>query len=140
MTRKLKNVENETQTLFDMEYGGKHLKTWKIRNAHYRTQIMAKKKKIMENEKHTVGHELWLGTLKQEKKRNAHCRIWNMARNLKNVENETQTLYDMEYGAKHLKTWKFRNAHYRTQIMAKKVKIMENEKHTLQDVKYGQEH
>jgi predicted double-glycine peptidase len=37
MTRKLKNVENETQTLFDMEYGGKNLKLWKFRNAHYRT-------------------------------------------------------------------------------------------------------
>jgi hypothetical protein len=29
MTRKLKNMENETQTLFDLEYGGKHSKTWK---------------------------------------------------------------------------------------------------------------
>ena len=54
MTRKLKNVENETQTLFDMEYGGKNLKLWKFRNAHYRTQIMAKKKENVENEKHTL--------------------------------------------------------------------------------------
>jgi hypothetical protein len=27
MARKLKNVENETQTQYDLEYGEKHLKT-----------------------------------------------------------------------------------------------------------------
>ena len=59
-----------------------------------------------------------------------------MPTKLKNVENETQTLYDLEYGEKHLKTWKMRNAHCRTWSMSRKLKIMENEKHTLQDVKY----
>ena len=29
-----KNVENETQKLFELEYGEKHLKTWTMRNAH----------------------------------------------------------------------------------------------------------
>jgi hypothetical protein len=29
MTRKPKNTENETQTLFDLEYGGKHSKLGK---------------------------------------------------------------------------------------------------------------
>jgi hypothetical protein len=48
MTRKLKNVENETQTLFDLEYGEKNSKTWKMRNAHSRNWIMARKLNIKE--------------------------------------------------------------------------------------------
>jgi hypothetical protein len=47
-------VENETQKLFDVEYGGKHSKTWKMRNAHCRTWNMARKLKMMKNEKHTL--------------------------------------------------------------------------------------
>ena len=54
MTRKLKNVEIVTQTLFDQEYGEINLKTWKMRNAHCRIWNMARKLKIMENEKHTL--------------------------------------------------------------------------------------
>ena len=42
MDRKLKNVENETQTLYDLEYCEKLLKTWKMRNAHCGTWIMAR--------------------------------------------------------------------------------------------------
>jgi hypothetical protein len=34
MARKLKNVLNETQTVFDMKYGEKHSKMWKMRNPH----------------------------------------------------------------------------------------------------------
>ena len=49
-----KNVENETQKLFELEYGEKHLKTWTMRNEHCRAWIMARKLQIMENEKHTV--------------------------------------------------------------------------------------
>ena len=37
MARKLKNLENETQTLYDLENGKKHGRRWKIRNAHFRT-------------------------------------------------------------------------------------------------------
>jgi hypothetical protein len=54
MARKLKNMENETQTLFDLEYGEKHSKTWKMRNAQCRTWIMVRNLKIMENDKHTI--------------------------------------------------------------------------------------
>jgi hypothetical protein len=43
MARKLKNVKNETQTLFDLEYGEKHSKTLKMRNAHNRTYSMGRK-------------------------------------------------------------------------------------------------
>ena len=54
MGRKLKNVENEIQTHCDQEYGAKHSKILKMRNAHCRTWSMARKLKIMENEKSTV--------------------------------------------------------------------------------------
>ena len=65
----------------------------------------------------------------------AHFRTWNMARELKNVENETQTLFGLEYGEKHSKTWKKGKAHCRTWTIARKLKIMENEKHKLLDMK-----
>jgi hypothetical protein len=54
MVRKLKNVENERQTLYDLEYEDKLWNTLKMRNEHYRTWNMARKLKIMENEKHTL--------------------------------------------------------------------------------------
>ena len=41
MARKLKNVKNEKQTLFDLEYGEEHSKTWKTRNPDCRTWSMA---------------------------------------------------------------------------------------------------
>jgi hypothetical protein len=47
-------VENETQTLFDLEYGKKHSKTWKMRNAHSGTWIMARKLKNVENGTQTL--------------------------------------------------------------------------------------
>ena len=55
-----------------------------MRNAHCRTWNMARKLKIIENEKHPL-HDLKNDeiTEKREKKRNAHCRTWNMARKLK---------------------------------------------------------
>ena len=64
MARKLKNVENETQTLYDLEYSEKHSKTWKIRNVHCWTRNMARNNKKLENEKHTVGHGVWQKTEK----------------------------------------------------------------------------
>ena len=42
MDRKLKKVENETQTLFDLEYGKKYSKTWKMRIAHDKTWSMVR--------------------------------------------------------------------------------------------------
>jgi hypothetical protein len=45
MEKKLENVKNETQTMFDLEYGEKHSKIWKIINAHCRTWSMALKLK-----------------------------------------------------------------------------------------------
>ena len=53
-----KNMENETQTVCDLGYGQKHSKMLNMRNVNCRTWSMARKQKIMENEKHTVGHEI----------------------------------------------------------------------------------
>ena len=56
-----------------MEYGKKHSKTWKIRNAHCRTWNMARK-------------------LKNVKVRNKYCLTRNMVRNTQNIENDKCTL------------------------------------------------
>ena len=58
----LKNVENDTQTLYYLEYGEKH---WK-----YGTWWM-----------HTVGPRTWQENWKLWKMKNTRCRTWNMARN-----------------------------------------------------------
>ena len=50
IARKRKKLQNETQTLCDLEYGQKQSKTWKMRNTHSRTWIMARKVKNVENE------------------------------------------------------------------------------------------
>ena len=93
----LKKFQNEKCTLFDLEYGKKHWKTWTMRNPHCRTWNMEKMKKL-ENVKCTLydlkyGERHW----KTLKMRIAHYRTWIMGRNLKNMQNETQTLYDLEY-------------------------------------------
>ena len=51
--RKLKNLENETQTLFKLNWQ-ETLKMGKMRNAHCKTWSMVRKMKIVENEKHTL--------------------------------------------------------------------------------------
>jgi hypothetical protein len=43
-----------TQTLFNLEYGEKNSKTWKMGNAHCRTWDIARKLKIIENGKHKL--------------------------------------------------------------------------------------
>ena len=64
-----------------------------MRNVHCRTRNMARKLKIMENEKHTLEYlkndEI---TEKKGKMRNAHCRTWNTARKLKIRENKNNTI------------------------------------------------
>ena len=52
MVRNRKNVENDT--LYELNHGEKTLKRWKIRNAHFRAWSMARKLKIMENEKQII--------------------------------------------------------------------------------------
>ena len=65
----------------------------KFRNVHCRTWNMARKLKIMENEKDTLvdlkNDEI---TERREKMRNAQCSTWNMARKLKITDNEKYTL------------------------------------------------
>jgi hypothetical protein len=50
MARKVKNLENETRTLCNMEYVKKHWKMCKMRNAHSRTWNVVRKMKNVENE------------------------------------------------------------------------------------------
>ena len=52
--KSLKNVKNEKCTLQDLEYGEKTEKGGKFRNVHCRTWNMARKLKIMENDKHPL--------------------------------------------------------------------------------------
>jgi hypothetical protein len=52
--KKTENVENETQTIFDLEIGRKLSKTGKMRNAHCRTWNTARNLKILKKGKHTV--------------------------------------------------------------------------------------
>ena len=77
--RKLKNMENEKLTWYDMKYGEKHRKLCKMRNTHLEPGIWHETVKKLRNDKYT-------------------SRIWVMEKKLKNVQNETQKVYDLEYG------------------------------------------
>ena len=54
MSRKLKVMENEKHPLDDLKNDEITEITWKMRNAHCRTWIMARKLKIRENEKYKL--------------------------------------------------------------------------------------
>ena len=54
MTKSVKNVKNEKCTLQDLDYGEKTEKIGKFRTVHCRTWNMARKLKIMENDKHPL--------------------------------------------------------------------------------------
>jgi len=112
MERKLKNVKNETQTLFDLDYGKKHWKNGKWEMHTLGPGIWRENWKSWKMKINTVGSEIWPETLKK-------------------VKNEKQTLFDLEYGKKQWKRCKMRNAHCITWNMARKQNIMENKKHTL---------
>ena len=73
-----------------------------MRNAHCRTWNMARKLKIMENERHTL-QDMKYGKKhsKTWKMSNAHDITWNMVRILKIMENDKHTLQDLDYGEKH---------------------------------------
>ena len=54
MARKMKNIENDTQTTVWPGIWLEKLENIEMSNAHPRTCIMARKLKIMENEKQTM--------------------------------------------------------------------------------------
>ena len=61
VARKIKNGENETQTLYDLEYGNSEKReVWVI---------------------YTVGPGFWWENWKTWKMRQKHCMAWNIARN-----------------------------------------------------------
>ena len=137
----VKNVQNEKCTLYDLEYGIKHWKTWKMRNTHCQIWIMVwNSEKGSKWEMHTVWPGIWPKTLKH-------------------LENEKRTLSDLDYRVKQWKRFKMRNAHCLTWNMAKntekhgtwemhtvgpgiwkKMKKLENVKCTLYDLKYSERH
>jgi hypothetical protein len=83
----------ETQTLFHLEYGEKHSKTWKMRNTHWRTWSMSRNsEKSQKWEIHTLGPGLWREKWKTWKMTQKQYMTWNMSRNTENVENETHSL------------------------------------------------
>ena len=53
---------------------------------------------------HTVGLGMWQETVRNIETRNTQCRTCIIVRKRKKLQNETQTLYDLEYGQKQLKT------------------------------------
>ena len=72
----------------DLEYGEKHPKMWKRRNAHYRTRNKARNNKNVENEMHNVEPGVW----------RENCKTWTMRTNtvLPEIWRET------------IKTWKIK--------------------------------
>ena len=69
MARNILKMENKKCTLQDREYGEKHLKTWKMRNAHWWTWIMVRKLKNVGNETQIM-YDLAYGK--------KHSKTWNM--------------------------------------------------------------
>ena len=141
IARKLKNVENETQTLFNLEYGEKHSKMWKMRNAHCRTWKMARNSEKREKwEMYTIGSGLWRKNWKTWKIRPTHCMTCNMARKLQSVENETKTLFHLEYT--HYMTWnmgRITEKHEKWEIHTVGPEISsENWNQTILERKYGE--
>jgi len=167
MARKLKNVENETQTLYWLEYGKKHWKTWKmrnipcktcVRNAQCRTWNMARKqKKRGKWDTNTVWPGTWQGTLTNLE--NEKCTLYNpeygekydkrgkwemhtvgpgmWRKTLKKCGNWKTHTVDLEYVEEHWKNWKMKNVHCRTWIMARNLKNGEIKTQTLYVRKHG---
>jgi hypothetical protein len=110
VARKIKNGENETQTLYDLEYGKseklevwvihtvgpgfwwENWKTWKMRHKHCMIwNIVSNNEKREKWEMPTVEPGIWRQKSPRRKMINLHCRSWNMARKLTNEENEKLT-------------------------------------------------
>ena len=87
MAIKLKNEENETKTLYDLEYG-------KIKK-------MNKNVKHVENETKKKQFALEYGYSKTQRIRNTQCRTWIMVRKQKIMKNEKQTMQNLKQGETH---------------------------------------
>ena len=140
MVKKLKNAENETQILIDLEYGVKHWKNVKIEKSTLLVLNYGQKSDHKGKwETHIIGPGMCRETIKMWKMRNVQCSTWNMATNLKKSGK-----LDLDYGEikdnrgkwdthmlrpeiwqETLKRWKMRIVHCRTWNMAQKVTNME---------------
>ena len=153
MARNTENVENETQTLYYLEYGKKHSKTLKMRNGHCRIRNMTRKLKKVENETQTL-YDLEYGEKTLKKLIKEKCTLQNLEygektenhgkgdtntvslgiwrETLRKVENVKCILQNLEYGEKTEKMWKMRNTHCRTQNMSRNSEKREKrEMHTV---------
>ena len=92
LARKLKNVGNETQILYDLAYGKKHSKTWNMRNHTEGPGVWQEKGKSWKMRKTYCRNWNMTRNTKTWKMRNAHCRTWSMAGKMKIMENEKNIL------------------------------------------------
>ena len=67
-----------------------------MRNAHCRTWNMARKLKITENEKYTLGREIWRGKMKKVENLECPLQYMEYGRKLKIMENEKHPLDDLK--------------------------------------------
>ena len=131
LARILKNVENETQIWYDLEYGKKHWKKWKMWNAPCRTWNIVRKLKKKKHRKwykhcltwniarntqkhgkwemHTEGPRVWRENGKSWKMRNTHCRMSKLARNTEKPEKWELHTIGTGLWRGTWKTWKMRH-------------------------------
>ena len=129
MARNLKNVENETQTLYDLEYDKQHSKTWILRNAHCRNWNMVTLLKIMEKrENHT-----WNIVTKTEKrgKREILPLVPGIWQENWQAWKMTNTHCGTGVRRENWKSWKMRKTHCMGWNMARNTENVKNEKYTL---------
>jgi hypothetical protein len=112
MERKLKNVENEIKTLYELEYGEKH---WKWRK----------------REMHTVGPGICRENWKSWKMRNTNWTWWNMTKTIINSEKWEMFMLGPEYGEKYQNHGKWEIHTVGPVIWRETLKNLQNEKCTL---------
>ena len=121
-------------TLYDLEYGKKQWKSWKMRKMHCRTYIMARKLNNKEKwQTPIVGPGIWGGNRKHGKW-DTHYRTWNMARNNEKLGKLDTHILGPEICREKWQMRKMRNSHGRTWIMARNPEKCPNwETHTVDE-------
>ena len=67
-----------------------------MRNAHCKTWNMARKLKITENEKYTLGSEIWRGKLKEVENLEMSTVVHGICKKSDNHKNDKHPLYDLK--------------------------------------------
>ena len=133
MVKKLKNAENETQILIDLEYGVKHWKNVKIEKSTLLVLNYGEKSDHKGKwETHIIGPGMCRETIKMWKMRNVQWRTWNMATNLKKSGK-----LDLDYGEIKDNRGKWDTNNAWPKIWRETLKNEKNEKCTLYELNYG---